>query len=468
MKQFTDETEGYDTCPCYIAFRTFFENCLTKRDYEKTLSLLDDDCYIIGTGEKEFSINKPEFAKLLSAELKALPASVKYEVISFNAKEITTDIWNFLVRMKIVISDNPDETLFFPVRFTGCFKFDGQSFSIISMHMSEASSITENTEFLPFRYISSSVNIDKAQTEQLIFEIISKTMPGGIVSGYIAAGFPLYFVNEEYLELLGYSSYAEYYNAANGLGITHIHPDDRNMVNEAITGSSEACSSSANHNGRYSTNTQYAIEYRIRHKDGHYIHVYDIGRKMTSPDGKDVIICVLYDMTENFKLKEVLTQEANYDSLTGIYNRRGGIKRIESTLNEAGPYTFIFFDIDNLKLLNDIYSHAAGDHSLKYFAELLMKYFDSSTILSRFGGDEFVALVKNCPATNELELILSALIEEYCRFTNLNYPLSNSSVSAGCIAGTKAASLEELYRASDELMYDIKKHGKRGYKIVTE
>lgn len=54
--------------------------------------------------------------------------------------------------------------------------------------MSEASSITENTEFLPLRYISSSVNIDKAQTEQLIFEIISKTMPGGIVSGYAAAG----------------------------------------------------------------------------------------------------------------------------------------------------------------------------------------------------------------------------------------------------------------------------------------
>ena len=85
----------------------------------------------------------------------------------------------------------------------------------------------------------------------------------------------------------------------------------------------------------YSTDTQYGIEYRIRHKNGHYIHVYDVGKKMITPDKKEIIICVLYDMTEDAHLKELLIRESKYDFLTGIYNRGAGIQTIESAFRRC-------------------------------------------------------------------------------------------------------------------------------------
>ena len=278
-------------------------------------------------------------------------------------------------------------------------------------------------------------------------------MPGGIIIGYAEEGYPLYFTNNQYLELLGYSSYEEYYKAADGLGTSHIHPDDIDTVNKEIMQS-------------YGTDTQYGIEYRIRHKDGHYIPVYDIGKKMVTPDNKELIICVLYDMTEDAKQKEVLIQESRYDALTGVYNRGGGVRTIEHALKYVDAYSFAFFDIDNLKLLNDIYNHTAGDHALKYFTRLLRKYFDDRTVLSRFGGDEFVAFFKDKLDKQQIESIFSKLEQEYCSFIEQNYPKSQSSISIGCVIGTKKCAFQELCQTADELMYDIKKNGKKGYKIV--
>ena len=289
-------------------------------------------------------------------------------------------------------------------------------------------------------------------TESVAFDIMMKAMPGCIVCGYAQEGFPLYFTNDLYLKLLGYSSYEEYHEDADGCGIAHIHPDDVDMVNKEIMQS-------------YSTDTQYGIEYRIRHKDGHYIPVYDIGKKMITPDNKEVIICVLYDMTENVKMTEILKRESRYDALTGVYNRRGGVRKIECALENANTYSFVFFDIDNLKLLNDVYNHTAGDHALKCFVELLLKHFDNKTVFARFGGDEFVAFFEDKQDIKRIESTFSRLEKEYCDFIEQNYPESYSSVSIGCVVGTNKRTFEELCMAADELMYEIKKNGKRGYKI---
>ena len=98
-------------------------------------------------------------------------------------------------------------------------------------------------------------------------------------------------------------------------------------------------------------------------------------------------------MTEDAKLREVLIRESSYDFLTGIHNRGGGIRSVEKALKNADSYTFAYFDIDNLKRLNDEYNHSVGDHALKYFADLLKQYLGEETILARMGGDEFVAFI---------------------------------------------------------------------------
>ena len=427
MNRFTHETNGYEQFPVYKALKDFFDSYLVNRDYEKTISLLGDDFYGLGVHENSAVEGKEEFASLLKAELKAMPKAIDYKIGSVCGKELADTIWNVMA-----VIEMQDVT----IQLTSCIELCNSGYTINSIHLSETGN-----------------SIEKKSKDQLVFEIISESMPGGIVIGYAQEGYPLYFANGRYLELLGYSSYEEYYEDANGLGIANIHTDDLDVVNREIMAS-------------YSTDTQFGIEYRIRHKDGHYISVYDIGKKMIMPDGKEVIICVLYDMTEDVRMKEILIRESSYDALTGIYNRSGGIKAIKEALEKAPKYCFAFFDLDNLKLLNDKYNHEVGDHALKFFTELLVRYFVEKTILVRLGGDEFVAFLGENMDVQRVQRIFNLLEQEYCYFIDKNYPDSHSSISIGCVLGSKKCDFEELCRTTDELMYDIKKHGKKGFKIV--
>lgn len=436
MKNFTHETIGYEKLPVYIALKEFLDCYMVERNTEKLLSLLADEIDYLGTYGDEVVNGKAEFHQLLKRELDVIAEPMEYNITSVSGKEIGDGIWNILTVMEVNIPNGTGQKIEHLVRFTGSFKLVDDGFIVNSIHLSEAGK-----------------RIEKAREAQLVFDIISKSMPGGIVIGYAQEGYPLYYANDRYLELLGYSSYEEYYKDAEGMGVQHIHPDDLDTVNKEIMNS-------------YSTDTQFGIEYRIRHKDGHYISVYDIGKKMIMPDNKEVIICVLYDMTEDARFKEILIHESSYDALTGVYNRGGGIRAITDALQHSDEYCFAFFDLDNLKLLNDKYNHEVGDHALRYFSELLMRYFVEQTILVRVGGDEFVAFLDNNMKMQRLQRIFTILEQEYCSFIDKNYPESHSSVSIGCVVGNKKCDFEELYRITDELMYDIKKHGKKGYKIV--
>lgn len=428
--------ENYEKMPVYVVVKEFFDSFFIERNYEKMLSLLSDDFAGIGTVEEDIVTDKNEFVISLKTELSAMTSTVDYKIKSISGKEIIEGVWNVMATLEMKAETGFEQNARHFMHMTGCVRKENDGFKIDALHLSKT---TEG--------------IIKMKTDKMIYDIISKSMPGGIVIGYAEAGYPLCFANDRYLELLGYESYEEYYKEAGGLGTSHIHPDDLDMVNEQIAKS-------------YSTDIQFGIEYQIRHKHGHYINVYDIGKKMITPDNKEIIICVLYDMTENARMKEILLHESNYDALTGIYNRGGGIKAVRGSLENANEYSFMFFDVDNLKLLNDRYSHEAGDRALRYFSELLMKYFSEETILVRMGGDEFVAFLDSSTTMQRLQRIYTILEQEYCSFIDKQYPESHSSVSIGCVIGNRKCNFEELYRMTDGLMYDIKKHGKRGYKII--
>ena len=436
MTKFTDKTAGYEQLPICVALKEFFDCYFIEKNFEKMLSLMADDFEGIGNVEEKVITNKEEFVGRLQVELAAIQTPIKYAMQSISGKEIAEGVWNVMAVLELEVLSGFEQKAKHFMHVTGSFKAYEQGFKVCSLHLSKTSN-----------------GLKKTQNDKLIYEIISKSMPGGIVIGYAEEGYPLCFANDRYLELLGYASYEEYYEDAGGLGTCHIHPDDLDMVNRQIA----EC---------YSLDAQFGIEYHIRHKDGHYISVYDIGKRMITPDNREIIICVLYDMTENARLKEVLIQESSYDALTGVFNRGGGVRAVKNMLETVKEYSFMFFDLDNLKLLNDLYSHEAGDHALKYFSELLMKYFVAQTILVRMGGDEFVAVLGTSMTMQSLQRIYTMLEQEYCAFVENNYPESHSSVSIGCVVGNKRCGFEELYHIADELMYDIKKHGKRGYKIV--
>lgn len=290
------------------------------------------------------------------------------------------------------------------------------------------------------------------QSEREMVDILLKAMPGGIVAGYATDGYPICFVNDKYLEMLGYDTYEEYKKDVQGLAINSIHPEDREMVKHVIDTS-------------YEEDEQHGIEYRIRNKTGNYIYVYDIGKKVMNVGQKDMIVCVLFDMTEHVETKMLLAKESVSDELTQIFNRRGGIRMIEEHLNNGELYTFAIFDIDNFKMINDEYNHQAGDIALKKFSELMSHSFDKQTILARLGGDEFIAFIPKQLSKEHMTEVLQHFQSVYKQFIEENYPRSRSSVSIGCVTGKEVTTFDQLYQTADALMYQMKKNGKNGCRI---
>ena len=89
---------------------------------------------------------------------------------------------------------------------------------------------------------------------------------------------------------------------------------------------------------------------------------------------------------------------ANMDALTNVYNRYGFDTLAERmiTKNPRNHYIAALLDVDDFKLINDVYGHTYGDRALKNLADSMKKFFPSDVLLGRNGGDEFCVLIPNC------------------------------------------------------------------------
>ena len=129
----------------------------------------------------------------------------------------------------------------------------------------------------------------------------------------------------------------------------------------------------------------------------------------------------------------VLDEISKSDELTGVYNRRGFIENAEKAIKDKknrGKTALVFYsDMDNLKMINDIYGHDDGDFALKEIANILLDTFRSSDIVSRFGGDEFVclAVVKIEGKGPEIKQRMEIITENHNALVGKPYPIEMST-----------------------------------------
>lgn len=97
----------------------------------------------------------------------------------------------------------------------------------------------------------------------------------------------------------------------------------------------------------------------------------------------------------------LLSDKAYKDELTGLLNRHGLYFKLDNS-DDLSTYSFLMVDIDNLKTFNDVYGHLYGDLLIKSISQLLFGEFRTQDIVARFGGDEFVIVVKNLNSKNVL------------------------------------------------------------------
>lgn len=159
-------------------------------------------------------------------------------------------------------------------------------------------------------------------------------------------------------------------------------------------------------------------------------------------------------LTSFQKQDQLLRQEAFRDHMTGILNRRGWDMAVSSIRKEDLPFAFYLFDLDNLKHINDNFGHLEGDRLIREFGQILKTSTRESDIISRYGGDEFVVIMKQInsqsTALRKGEEICGALQQiEFMDGTR-------GKVSVGVTITEGREPIEEVFRRVDEALYRAK------------
>jgi diguanylate cyclase (GGDEF)-like protein len=148
------------------------------------------------------------------------------------------------------------------------------------------------------------------------------------------------------------------------------------------------------------------------------------------------------------------TRYGTNDALTGLLNRNFGVEVLSRLWagydRSARSFSVIFFDVDDLKVINDTLGHPVGDQALRQVSEALAKHMRQSDFAVRWGGDEFLAILMQ--GEKEAALRVAERIE--IELKNSPLPLS---VSYGIVEAKEVNSLEELLSEADTRMYTQKR-----------
>ncbi len=182
------------------------------------------------------------------------------------------------------------------------------------------------------------------------------------------------------------------------------------------------------------------------------------------------IILTVYIIRRQKINDKLLSVQAVTDSLTKLPNRESFIHNIEQQIKTEPDSTFaiVFFDIDYFKSINDNYGHEMGDEILKKYVHKLKSVINKTDILSRFGGDEFVLLLRNIDSKKEAEIFISELskkLDASCVIDN-NEIFLTSSIGVS-VYSIDASDAKTLLKHADIAMYTAKESGRNCYQFFS-
>lgn len=166
-------------------------------------------------------------------------------------------------------------------------------------------------------------------------------------------------------------------------------------------------------------------------------------------------------------VRDQLERTVNYDALTKIYNRHYFYQALEMELYRADryqkPMTFILFDIDNFKKVNDTFGHDVGDEVLVELCRLSQGSLRKSDLLARIGGEEFVIVAPDTRQEEGLYLAekVRGAIEKHCFDT-----VGNITISVGLTMRLQGDTKDSIYKRADKALYRAKQSGKNRVEMI--
>jgi len=155
-------------------------------------------------------------------------------------------------------------------------------------------------------------------------------------------------------------------------------------------------------------------------------------------------------------------QEATIDALTGLYNRRGCESMLKG-FDTSQQHSSIIIDIDHFKAVNDNFGHSIGDRVIQKIASIIKKHIGSEDIPVRYGGEEFVVVMKNKSQkfahfiAEEIRISVEQL-KLVQRQSNTSLP--PMSVSIGIAELEENDSWSSLFERADKALYQAKNSGR--------
>ncbi len=252
--------------------------------------------------------------------------------------------------------------------------------------------------------------------------------------------------------------------------LDRIHPDDRDAVREH---------SERNNAGEID---EFTLEYRERHRDGHWIWILSRGRATEWDDhgkpirytGTDVDITNIKN-DEAKRIKEVEQAHAQTetawrkademsrrDPLTGMPNRRAFSDCMDGLTSSLAtlPFALILIDLDRFKPINDVHGHLVGDEVICLVSKRLSELIGDSGMTARLGGDEFGIILYG---GDEVEIggLTTQIANDISATISAPISIQDIELSIGASIGIALFPYDgdltqNLYRAADIAMYEAK------------
>lgn len=188
---------------------------------------------------------------------------------------------------------------------------------------------------------------------------------------------------------------------------------------------------------------------------------------------KSAALNLKIDLQRTEKEIRLAEKKSERDVLTGLGNRyalhKHGQKLLAYNPDQKSLLAVGMFDLDHFKRINDTYGHMQGDTALKQVADILFDCFDGYGEVYRYGGDEYVAVIPQCtPAIiNKLAGKVRRRVDE-AHILNENSDVSDYlTLSQGYYVRYLVGDLDldEMIDKADTVLYEVKKHGKNGFKV---
>lgn len=191
-------------------------------------------------------------------------------------------------------------------------------------------------------------------------------------------------------------------------------------------------------------------------------------------EGTMAVMLIALSMTgsERHRREKRIARLAARDPLTALYNRRAlemRGQRLLDSVSAARPGALLLMDVDNFKLVNDLYGHSAGDRLLVALSEIIRSALPKGALVARLGGDEFVMLLSDT-SSEQILALGRTLREAFHSIASETFSTPQPvTLSIGAnLFSQPPPSLAALLERSDAALYESKRGGRNRIQLVDQ